>query len=183
MNQFITLMLFKPWNSGAYAHGRKITPPVEAFTGAGYTTAGGHCEVKAKSQKPRAPKKTKAPTSFQGRGVSLDGSTDRVFRPRKAPKRQFSKKRTSPRNAGFSLFAGRGLAVGRRSSGPVSSRGRALRKTSTYEPADEPKTSVSSIAHQCKDGRYKVVSFLTEDELIGAGLGRLLTAFKRSAKK
>ena len=181
MNWLRTSMSFKPVTSGIYAYKRTTTPPVEPFTGAGYTMAGcvEHREVKAKSRA-RAPKK--APTRFQGRGVSLDGSTDRVFRPRKAPKRQFSKKRT-PSDAGrLSPFAGRGLVAGRRSS-PVSSRGRALRKTSAFKPADEPKTSVSSITRLCKDGRYKVVAFLTEDEMIGAGAGRLLAAFKRSAKR
>jgi hypothetical protein len=172
-------MLLKPLAAGVYALKRKITPPLGTFTGAGYSVAGAvveHCEVKASPSSTK--KKTKATPRFQGRGVSLDGSVNRVFRPRRAPKRQFSRKQDPP---GPSPFTGRGLAVGRR--GPVSSRGRALRKPSAYAPADAPKTPVSSITRRCKDGRYKVVAFLTEDELISAGAGRMLTAFKRGVKK
>jgi hypothetical protein len=170
-------MLLKSLAAGVYALKRKITPPLGTFAGVGYTVAGAvkhfDCEVKA----PSSSKKKKTTPRFQGRGVSLDGSVDRVFRPRRAPKRQFSEKRSPP---GVSPFAGRGLAVGLRD--PVSSRGRPLRKPSAFAPADAPKTPVSSITRRCKDGRYKVVAFLTEDELIGAGAGRMLTAFKRLRK-
>ena len=177
---------------GVYTLKRTITPKTAAFTGAGHRLQAVHEETRGRVEAtgPEATQRSARPRTrtpkkgvnipFQGRGVSLNGSTDRVFKPRKAPKRQFTKKR-SPRTPVFNPFTGPGQVVGR--SGPVSSSGRKLRKPSPFDPTDASATPVRSITRLCANGLYEVVAFFSKDQMMGLRAGRVLNAFNRRSKK
>ena len=174
-------------------------PHPSRFTGVGQTTAGGSVQeipieaIKSETKpagtalrrSTRAPKITKQVKRFEGRGISADGATDREFKARRAPKRQFSKKRDPPRKPVFSPFVGVGRPLRAPSSGPTSSRGRALRKPKPFDLQAAPlqNTPIVCIKRRNRDGTVRVEADLTEDQIYAAGAARQLHAFNRCVRK
>ena len=128
------------------------------------------------------PAKPKQQAVFVGEANRIDGGKvdpklkNRV--PKRKPKMQFSKKKApsaSPKQPAVRKAPPVPKVVEAPVQTALSSRGRVIRRSSRFDPSI-PQNKIKSISRRSRDGLYRVVMLMTEEEVLQAGGGSLLGA-------